>query len=88
MTEPLPPIEMAYSHTDPGFCRVFYTCKGRLFCVQEEMRGVYEFYHCSRDEEPIAPIKLDRLVCERIPDPSEYEQGFMDWLGSKGILAA
>lgn len=39
---------------DRGFCRVYYRGAEdrKLYCVQEDSRGVHAFYACSKDGEP------------------------------------
>lgn len=78
--------KLFFAYTEPGYCRVYYKTKsGRLFCVQEEMKGVYEFYICS-DDEPFSPVNPAGCIFEAIPEPSEYDKGFMQYLKENGAV--
>lgn len=75
---------MTFAYTEPGYCRVYYKGKsGKLYCVQEEAEGVYEFYACI-DDEPCSAVKPNGCTFEAIPNPSEYDKGFMEWLKASG----
>lgn len=77
---------MKFAYTDPGFCRVYYKHERRLYCVQEEGRGLYEFYSCTADGEPSHPVSIEGRVFDPIPEPDEYDVGFMAFLRDKGVL--
>lgn len=52
---------------DNGYCRILYRYNGaQLFCLQEECEGVFEFYVCTDDEEPLGPHGVDR---RKLPIP-------------------
>lgn len=60
-------INLKYHSTENGFCRVYYTDVDdkrrvkRLYCFQEEQRGVFYFGPCSRDGEPEYTKALDDM---------------------------
>lgn len=77
---------MKFHSTDPGYCRVYYKCERRLYCVQEEGHGAYEFYRCSTEGEPSHPVSLDGIVFEPIPAAEGDEVGFNNFLADRGVL--
>ena len=79
-------MEMKFHSTDVGYCRVYWKHGLQLYCIQEEYTGVYDFLICSSDGEPCTPVPLGAKVFEPIPDPTEYEAGFNEYLRSQGAL--
>jgi hypothetical protein len=57
---------------DNGYCRVYYNDENRnLYCLQEEMKGCFYFYFCSRDGEPSHTVEVD-LSALPIPEGDSY----------------
>lgn len=55
-------LDLKWRATDNGFCRVYYTAKGRrgvLYCMQlsDGRTGNFECLLCSRDGEPSVPVR-------------------------------
>lgn len=50
------PDTLTFEYEEHGFCRVMFSRKfeGKKFyyCWQEEAKGTFEFYRCSKDGEP------------------------------------
>ena len=76
------------SHTDPGYCRVYYQHDTALYCLQEEAAGVYLLYRCTDEEEPDYTVDISGFVFDPIPEPrTEDEIAIMEFLTSKGVIA-
>jgi hypothetical protein len=43
---------LKFLRNDPGNCRVYYKHNKTLYCTQEDFKGVFNFYICSKDGEP------------------------------------
>jgi len=79
---------MKHVYNDTGFCRALYKIQNKsmewiLYCVQEEFKGVFEIYRCTREEEPCHPVtpNADKIKFE----PSGMEE-YDQFLKSKGLL--
>jgi len=77
------PFAYRYSHTDRGFCRIYYrSVVGRrgLRCFQEDRPGEFVFYICTLDGEPswegIPAGALDAAP----PEPDGVAESFRRWL--------
>lgn len=67
-----PKIHLRYSHTDTGYCRVYYreiAKPRRLYCIQDEGNDIFIMYRCSDDdwEEPDYPVKLEQFTFPELP---------------------
>lgn len=78
--------ELKFAYTDSGYCRIYYKYGTRLFCLQEEAKGVYAFYICSCEGEPSHVVPLEAYVFQEMKEPDAYEAGFMAFLREKGAL--
>lgn len=67
-------IDLKYSHTDTGFCRVYYkeiAKPHRLYCIQDE-GSYFVMYRCSKDwEEPDYEVKMQLFNIPEIPNPHD-----------------
>lgn len=57
-----------YSYTDIAFCRIYFTRATRLYCLQEEIPGLWYFYVCYDDEPGHRLILPDSLP---VPDDGD-----------------
>lgn len=64
-------INLKHSHTDTGFCRVYFEeieKPNRLYCIQDEGSS-FVMYRCSKDwEEPDYEVKMELFTIPEIPD--------------------
>lgn len=67
-------IHLKYSHTDTGFCRVYFkeiAKPHRLYCIQDEGK-YFVMYRCSKDwEEPDYEVKMQLFTIPEIPNATD-----------------
>jgi hypothetical protein len=78
--------ELVYSHTDDGYCRVYYTYENKdgqtcHYCAQEEYKGAVQFYRCTDEPwlEPDYPVKL-KILPPKSPGDSETDRAVNAWI--------
>lgn len=70
-------INLKYSHTDTGFCRVYFKeieKPHRLYCIQDEgqqFNPQFIMCRCDKDyEEPDYAVKMELFTIPQVPNPS------------------
>lgn len=54
-----------------GFCRVYFTYKQQVYCIQEDSIDQFTFYRCTKDGEPsycVGMPKKHQFMLERWED--------------------
>lgn len=76
-----------FHETDNGNCRVYYRGPQALRCFQEDTRGIFTFYVCSRDGEPSFPASEEKIELDRVPnDDSPTAVAFRAWWQARQSL--
>lgn len=61
-------MHMKFKKVDRGFARVYFTNDRKLYCIQEDFKGLYNFYSCTRDGEPEYTTEIEDETFDLIPD--------------------
>lgn len=82
-------LSIASPGTDNGNCRVYYRDDAkRILCFQEESRGKFKLYRCTRDGEPSHDIMHTFVEVDALPtDDSSTAREFIAWAQSHISIA-
>lgn len=71
-------ICLKYAFTDIGYCRVCFKITSSknidyYYCIQEEDENTIEFYRCTEDWEPLAPVHFNYTECIILDVPEDID---------------
>lgn len=80
------PMHLELYHADPGSCRIYYRLGKRLYCLQEEEKGIFAFYRCTDCdwEEPEYEVSIKLFSFPRIGNHGQLTTDAMAFLIQSG----